>query len=78
MIDEDDDKDDDDHDDDDNDDFDDNDLSDKGEEGGGEVDGTILIYWLVHPKKILSSSSPITNHHCQSSSKLTIRSDHFC
>ena len=43
--------DDDDDDDDDYDDDDDDDLSDESEEGGGKVDGTILIYWLVHPYK---------------------------
>ena len=31
------------------DDDDDDDLSDESEEGGRKVDGTILIYWLVHP-----------------------------
>ena len=28
----------------------DNHFSDQGEEGGGEVDSAVFIYWLVHPK----------------------------
>ena len=47
----------------DDDDYDDN-LSDESEEGGRKVDGTILIYWLVHPDKHQLSfnnhQSPIT------------------
>ena len=35
------------------------DLSDEGKEGCGKVDGTILVYRLVHPDHLILSFGPI-------------------